>query len=110
MYSNKLSCKHLEICLPLFLLPILNYGVILYDDCSEMEKLKLENVLLAATQVVVGIKKKGNKSSGNRLDSVALDIDVNVDLLIRGSQQLSLALTNPILMYVTEYTEGTSRY
>ena len=41
----------------LFVLPILNYGDILYDNCPELEKLKLEHVLFAATQVVVGAKR-----------------------------------------------------
>ena len=53
----KLYRKHLEICMSLFAFLILNYGNYLYDNCSELDKFKLENVLLAAARVVDGGKR-----------------------------------------------------
>jgi hypothetical protein len=44
----KLSRKNLENCMNLFVLPILDYGDILYDSCSEADKVKLDSVQLAA--------------------------------------------------------------
>lgn len=41
----------------LFVLPILDYGDILYDNCSELNKLKLEDFQLTAARVVVGAKR-----------------------------------------------------
>ena len=34
----KLGRKHLEICMSLFAFPMLNYGNILYDNCSKLDK------------------------------------------------------------------------
>ena len=53
----KLSRKHLETCLTLFVLPILDYGDILYDNCSEANKEDLEAVHIAAARVVTGAKR-----------------------------------------------------
>lgn len=53
----KLSRKHLEMCMSLFVFPILDYGDILYDNCSELDKTMLEDTQLAAARVVVGAKK-----------------------------------------------------
>ena len=50
----KLSRHHLEMCMSMFVLPILDYGDILYDNCTEMDKHKLEDVQLAAARLVVG--------------------------------------------------------
>ena len=38
-----LSRQHFEICMSLFVFPILHYGDIPYDNCSELDTLKAEN-------------------------------------------------------------------
>ena len=52
----KLSRKHLENCMNLFVLPILDYGDIVYNNCSEADKDTLEDVQIAAARVVTGAK------------------------------------------------------
>ena len=68
--------KHLEICMSLFVFPILKYGDILNEKCSEMVDLNLENVLLTAAQVVIGTKRRTSHDLdlfilSNRLDTNA---------------------------------------
>ena len=53
----KISRKHMENCLSLFVLPVLDYGDILYDNCSVMDKTELDDVLLAAARAVTGAKR-----------------------------------------------------
>jgi hypothetical protein len=53
----KLSRRDIEMCMSLFVVPILDYGDILYDNCSEQNKSKLEDVYLAAARVAVGAKR-----------------------------------------------------
>jgi hypothetical protein len=53
----KISRKHMEYCLTMFVLPVLDYGDILYDNCSEADKKSLDDVLLAAARAVTGGKR-----------------------------------------------------
>lgn len=47
----------MENCLSIFVLSILDYGDCLYDSCSEIDKAKLDDVLLSAARVVTGAKR-----------------------------------------------------
>lgn len=57
LLQHKLSRKHLENCISIFVFPILDYGDILYDHCSEADKDKLEAVQIAASRVITGAKR-----------------------------------------------------
>ena len=52
------SRRSLEICYKSFIRPIIEYGNILYDNCTEEEKRKLEDVQLDAARLVTGAKKR----------------------------------------------------
>ena len=54
----KLSRKHMESCINLFVYPILDYGDILYDNCRQVDKAELTGVHLAAARAIVGGKKR----------------------------------------------------
>lgn len=55
--TYKLSRKHLELCMNLFIFPILDYGDFLYDNCLEEYADNLESVLIAAARVITGAKR-----------------------------------------------------
>ena len=52
----KLSRKHMENCINLFVYPLLDYGDILYDNCKQSDKNELRDVHLAAGRAILGAK------------------------------------------------------
>ena len=46
----------MEICMNLFVYPILDYGDVLYDNCKQLDKDELRSVQLAAARAITGAK------------------------------------------------------
>ena len=56
-FKYRWNRKVLEICYKSFIRPVLEYGNILYDSCSETDSKKLEQLQIDAAHIVAGTKK-----------------------------------------------------